>query len=608
MPTGQRVGINLNANPTANLDVNGNVRIRNVATGTPNCILIGTNANGAADVNVRRLPMGTASQVLLGNGTWGTLPSSGGYFDCNPDPDVFMPSDSRFNLNNHNFYFEGDMVPATSQFGFNNNRVGIGWPCGNSLRAKLDVHSKHTTGVSAHTIAIRGFNEEYSTAYFLTNTGVVGISNRAQDPNWRITNIGGSFIGIGGRQNRGVIGQSITSNATPSDENIGVYGIASGNSLKNVGVWAQAPVGLNNYAVYASGDVLCTGNVSLWSDSAIKQNINGESEALYKLLQLRPVTFEMNQTSYPNLNLSDGQQHGFISQEVETVFPELIKIATQLDEYDTLGNLVYPEISLKSLNYNGIISINTAAIQELNQKVENISLSDQSIKTNVIDLNNSLSKVLNMHGVSFDWTTSAQNDFNLENTNQIGFIAQEIQQVDSRLTFIGTDSLLHVKYEKVVPILVEAIEELNDEVEAKDSIINDMNARLTTLENCLSSILPFLCQLNQSAVQANTPESQEALRSQLSVKLTNKETIVLDQNVPNPFAEQTVINFSIPETVQKAQIHFYNSEGRIIQSVDVVERGLGSINVFGSDLSSGIYTYTLVADGISVATKKMMKN
>ncbi len=84
--------------------------------------------------------------------------------------------------------------------------------------------------------------------------------------------------------------------------------------------------------------------------------------------------------------------------------------------------------------------------------------------------------------------------------------------------------------------------------------------------------------------------------------------IVLDQNVPNPFAEQTIIHFSIPETVKKAQIHFYNMQGRIIQSVEITERGLGSLTVFGSDLSTGTYTYTLVADGINVATKKMVKN
>ena len=44
-----------------------------------------------------------------------------------------------------------------------------------------------------------------------------------------------------------------------------------------------------------------------------------------------------------------------------------------------------------------------------------------------------------------------------------------------------------------------------------------------------------------------------------------------------------------------------------MNSVDITDRGLGSITVFGSDLSTGVYTYTLVADGQVVATKKMMK-
>jgi len=53
--------------------------------------------------------------------------------------------------------------------------------------------------------------------------------------------------------------------------------------------------------------------------------------------------------------------------------------------------------------------------------------------------------------------------------------------------------------------------------------------------------------------------------------------------------------------------HFYNTNGQLINTVDVVERGEGQINVFGSDLSTGIYTYTLVADGKIIASKKMMK-
>ena len=55
LPQNGRVGVNLTSNPTANLDVNGNARIRNVQAAAPNSLLVGVDANGASDVHVRRL-------------------------------------------------------------------------------------------------------------------------------------------------------------------------------------------------------------------------------------------------------------------------------------------------------------------------------------------------------------------------------------------------------------------------------------------------------------------------------------------------------------------------------------------------------------------------
>jgi hypothetical protein len=53
---------------------------------------------------------------------------------------------------------------------------------------------------------------------------------------------------------------------------------------------------------------------------------------------------------------------------------------------------------------------------------------------------------------------------------------------------------------------------------------------------------------------------------------------------------------------------FYNAAGKLIQSVNLTEKGKGSLTVFANDLSNGIYTYTLVADGKIVETKKMVKS
>lgn len=93
----------------------------------------------------------------------------------------------------------------------------------------------------------------------------------------------------------------------------------------------------------------------------------------------------------------------------------------------------------------------------------------------------------------------------------------------------------------------------------------------------------------------------------INVDLKDGQSIVLDQNVPNPFAEQTTINYFLPENVSKAQILFYNAQGKLIQSTELTQKGKGQLNVFASDLTNGIYTYTLVVDGKIIETKKMMK-
>ncbi|MCC6702689.1 MAG: tail fiber domain-containing protein [Fluviicola sp.] len=577
-------------------------------------------------------------------------------------------------MNNFNTYFTNH----PDSMSFYKNRFGVGYDCGTNLPGKLSVSESFDTTAFANTIAIYAQNTDSARTGLLTFTGVKADVNTIQlQP--KVFHYGGDFMatnadlnfgirGIGGRGKANYGGYFIgadNSVTTYPTQNYGTYNIANGGvnssnigvysrayngkinsgvasfangtgtynyglqtevfsssaSTVNYGVHSKAPSTGANRAGYFDGILEVVGVPLIGSDQQFKTDVNKIEGSLKAIQALRPVTYYMDTTNFTQFSFDSKKQFGFIAQEVETTFPNLVYQSLHPAEYDSLGNEITPATSYKSLNYNGLIPINTQAIIELNQKVDKATLSDQSIKTNVQDLSGSLDKVLNMHGVSYDWNHTVHPELNLDSANHVGFIAQEMAQIDARLTYLADDSLLHIEYDKVVPILAEAIQELNDSIGSRDSIIsvlvnqnaaqqttiNDLNNRLTQLENCLSGILPLLCQLSQQAIQNNTPAQQEEVRAQLSVRLANKEAIILDQNVPNPFAEQTVINFSIPATVQKAQIHFYDSNGKIIQSVDVVERGLGSLTVFGADLSTGIYTYTLVADGQIVATKKMMK-
>ena len=60
------------------------------------------------------------------------------------------------------------------------------------------------------------------------------------------------------------------------------------------------------------------------SDSRLKRDVSGIKDALRGILALNGVTYRYNTAQHPELHLSDGPQIGFIAQELERVYPELV--------------------------------------------------------------------------------------------------------------------------------------------------------------------------------------------------------------------------------------------------------------------------------------------
>jgi hypothetical protein len=73
-------------------------------------------------------------------------------------------------------------------------------------------------------------------------------------------------------------------------------------------------------------------------------------------------------------------------------------------------------------------------------------------------------------------------------------------------------------------------------------------------------------------------------------------SIILLQNDPNPFSEETKINYTVPGSVLEAKIIFFDNAGHIIQTVKINERGSGQLNVYASNLASGMYSYSLMVE------------
>ncbi|MFA5783055.1 MAG: T9SS type A sorting domain-containing protein, partial [Bacteroidales bacterium] len=152
------------------------------------------------------------------------------------------------------------------------------------------------------------------------------------------------------------------------------------------------------------------------------------------------------------------------------------------------------------------------------------------------------------------------------------------------------------------------IDSLKNKVNTQQAIIdslrnNNLNDRLTQLE----ALVTQCCNAGSKSLPGNDNDNGNDKMNIHEVELASGKAIVLDQNVPNPFAENTTITYFIPDDVASAQIIFTDNSGKIIKTVDINEKGKGMLKVYAQDLSSGIYSYTLVADGKTIDSKKMVK-
>ncbi len=239
--------------------------------------------------------------------------------------------------------------------------------------------------------------------------------------------------------------------------------------------------------------------------------------------------------------------------------------------------------------------------------------SDLILKENIVPISNALNTISQLQPKTFNFKTTEYPDMNLPTGSKFGLIAQEVETIvpglvknvvhpatyDSAMNIVNDAfNYKSVDYEGFIPILIQAVKELGQQNSQKDSLLQGMNDRLTQLE----AMFTQCCNSNNKTLV--NPNGNDITVSE--VELENRLAVVLDQNVPNPFAENTVINYFIPDEIKYAQIIFSDNYGKIIKTVDINNSGYGMLKVYAANLSSGIYTYSIIIDGKVMDTKKMV--
>ena len=111
--------------------------------------------------------------------------------------------------------------------------------------------------------------------------------------------------------------------------------------------------------------------------------------------------------------------------------------------------------------------------------------SDVRLKKNIQTIQNSLNKVCNLRGVTYN-----RNDTLDDNQQYIGLIAQEVQKVIPEVVNVGKDNgYLSVSYGNIVSILIESIKELNTKIEGLEQENKTLKTDVNTLKNQMKTVL-----------------------------------------------------------------------------------------------------------------------
>ena len=102
--------------------------------------------------------------------------------------------------------------------------------------------------------------------------------------------------------------------------------------------------------------------------------------------------------------------------------------------------------------------------------------SDITLKDNVRPIESAIFKVQQIRGVEFDWNEKST-ELQQEKGHDVGLIAQEVEKVLPEVVQIREDGIKAVAYEKVVPLLVEAIKEQQTTIENLESRIKLLEER-----------------------------------------------------------------------------------------------------------------------------------
>jgi hypothetical protein len=271
---------------------------------------------------------------------------------------------------------------------------------------------------------------------------------------------------------------SVSGQSTNTDfnGNVAFYGA---NNYFDLGIWVKGPAkftdntvvfysntdfeGANNY--FLNG--LYSANV-IYTDGIINARAGANSVGFIKIVdQTNPSRYQILKansgvsTLQLTLPAADGANEDYLSTDGNGNLKFL-----------SLNGNTSVNFSTRTLKVGSGVAAGTPSDGQIwaQDNVIAYKTSDQRLKENVAVITDALSKVQAINGVTFDWTDDyiaeqGGEDGYFVRKHDAGVIAQEIESVLPEAVGTKVTGYKAVQYEKIVPLLIEAIKELKAEIE-----------------------------------------------------------------------------------------------------------------------------------------------
>jgi FtsZ-binding cell division protein ZapB len=244
-----------------------------------------------------------------------------------------------------------------------------------------------------------------------------------------------------------------------------------------------------------------------------------------------------------------------------------------------------------------------------------IVTSDGKLKTDVKDLKEALSIVKSLKGKTYNWSSEFQKKTGVDNGRHIGFIAQEIREVLPELVIEDENRQLGVNYTELIPVLVEAIKEQQNQIDALKSgnkvssiasssnvDIDAMNKEMNQLKSenqmfkekfeLLEKSISLLCESGCAGLE--------------KAKQNVEDVDALYQSIPNPTDNEALINFYLSKKYNNVSIQINSLEGKSMETIMLDgSQGKGSVKIQLGHYAAQTYFYSLIVDNKVVDTKKL---